>query len=167
MSFKRIHTKAKAAADILEAITKYPLMFIGGLMIIIVLIGTFFRQVLHNPLLWTDELARYLMIWMALVASSIALKQREHVGIKIIIQRMPRRLRKVIVFVTKLFMAYFLYILTVEGVAAALRARSQVSPALRITMFWPLLSVPLAGFFTLLQLILQMIIDLTGEEEVS
>ncbi len=142
-------------------------MFIGGLMIIIVLIGTFFRQVLQNPLLWTDELARYLMIWMALIASSIALKQREHVGIKIIIQRMPTRLRKVIVFVTKLFMAYFLYILTVEGVAAALRARSQISPALRITMFWPLLSVPLAGFFTLLQLILQMIIDLTGEEEVS
>jgi TRAP-type C4-dicarboxylate transport system permease small subunit len=40
-------------------------------------------------------------------------------------------------------------------------ARNQLSPALRISMYWPLLSVPAMGLFTSIQLILQMIIDIT------
>lgn len=163
---KTIHRKARQGADLLETLTKYPLILIGGMMILIVLMGTFFRYILNNPLLWTDELARYLMIWMALIAASISIKRREHVGIKLIINRLPPLLQKIVTFITQIFMAYFLYILTREGYMAALRARTQISPALKITMFWPLLSVPLAGFFCLIQLILQMIIDLTrrGEE---
>lgn len=159
-----IHNKAKQGADLVEALTKYPLILMGGVMILIVLLGTFFRYVVNNPLLWTDELARYLMIWMALIAASISIKRREHVGMKLLIQRLPPLLQKTITFVTQLFIAYFLYILTREGYMAALRARSQISPALKITMFWPLLAVPLAGFFCLVQLILQMIIDLTKRE---
>jgi len=154
---------ARKTSDIIEKITAGPLIIIGGLMVIIVLTGTFFRYVLNNPLLWTEEAARYLMIWMALIAASISLKRREHVGIKILVNRLNPKVKKIVVLITKLFMAYFLYILIKEGFQMVLGARTQISPALRIPMSWPLLSVPLAGFFTLLQLILQIIIDITEE----
>jgi len=152
-------------ADMLEKIIAVPLIIIGFLMVVVVLIGTFWRYVLRNPFIWTEELARYLMIWMALVAASISLKRREHVGLKLIINRVPQPAKKITVIITQLFMLLFLYYLTKEGFAMAERAKLQNSPALNISMFWPLLSVPIAGLLTGIQLILQMIIDLTVEEE--
>ncbi len=156
-----LNNMAKKASNVLEKVTAVPLIIMTGLMVIIVLMGTFFRYVLNDPLLWTEEAARYLMVWMALIAASISLKRREHIGIDMVINRLKPGLKKVIVLIVKLLIAYFLYILTREGITMALKARSQISPALKISMFWPLLSVPLAGITTLIQLILQIIIDLT------
>lgn len=156
-----LNSITKKSSDILEKITAIPLTFIGGMMVVVVLVGTFYRYVLKSPLGWTEEAARYSMIWMALIASSIALKRREHIGINMFINKMPTRVRKVVVLIRDLFIAYFLYILMVEGFTMAVGAKSQVSPALNITMFWPLLSIPLTGLLCLLQLIMRTIIDWT------
>ncbi|MGM0420997.1 MAG: TRAP transporter small permease [Bacillota bacterium] len=162
---KTLHSTAVKISNILERVTAYPLILIGGAMVVVVLVGTFWRYVLRSPFLWTEELARYLMIWMALIAASISLKEREHVGIRLVIDKVPERPRKIIRFITQIFMLLFLYYLTREGFTMAGRGASQSSPALGISMFWPLLAVPLAGLFTGLQLILQMVIDMTAKEE--
>ena len=43
-------------------------------MTITVIIQVFFRFVIQSPLRWTEELARYLMIWLVLMASAIAMR---------------------------------------------------------------------------------------------
>ncbi len=156
-----LNSITKKSSDLLEKITAIPLTFIGGVMVLVVLIGTFFRYVLNSPLGWTEEAARYSMIWMALIASSIALKNREHIGINMFINKVPSKIRRYIILIRDSFIAYFLYILIVEGYTMALGASNQVSPALNITMFWPLLSIPLTGLLCLLQLIMRVIIDWT------
>lgn len=115
--------------DILERITAIPLMFAGGLMVVVVLVGTFWRYVLNDPILWTEEAARYLMIWMALIAASISMKRHEHLGVEILINRLPVKARKAMQLVTSLFVAYFLYVLTVQGTIMVWDARAQISPA--------------------------------------
>jgi len=152
---------AKKASNILEKITAVPLMIVGGAMVLVVLVGTISRYAFNSPLLWTEEAARYLMIWMALVGASITLKRREHVGIEIVINKFKPKIRVIIKLIRDLFILYFLYILINEGIIMAIEAKDQLSPALRISMFWPLLSVPVMGIFTGLQLILQMVIDVT------
>lgn len=136
-------------------------MIVGGAMVLVVLIGTISRYVFNSPLLWTEEAARYLMIWMALVGASITLKRREHVGIEIVINKFRPEIRVIIKLIRDFLILYFLYILIKQGSIMALEAKDQLSPALRISMFWPLLSVPAMGVFTGLQLILQMVIDVT------
>lgn len=157
-----INATAVSISKVLEKITAVPLVIIGGLMLGVVLIGTFWRYVLNDPILWTEEAARYLMIWMALIAASIAMARREHVSMKLIVNRFPVLIRRITETLTSLAVAYFLYILTREGILMVISARSQVSPALGISMAWPLLSVPLSGALTLVQLILVLVIDWTG-----
>jgi len=156
-----INKWARKISNIVEKITAIPLMVIGGAMVLVVLVGTLWRYAFNDPLLWTEEAARYLMIWMALVGASITLKRREHVGIEIVVNKFKPKIRKIIRVVINLFILYFLYILIIHGYKMAAGARSQLSPALRISMYWPLLSVPAMGVFTSIQLILQMIIDIT------
>jgi len=162
---QRINSLARKTADIVEKITAYPLIVLGGAMVVVVLAGTFWRYVLNDPLLWTEEGARYLMIWVVLIGASVTMRHREHVRINVIFNLFPDKAKIAIRLITNIFMGYFLYILMVYGWQMALRSQVQVSPALGISMFWPILAVPLTGLFCLVQLILQVIIDLTGGEE--
>ena len=158
---QKINKKAKKAADILEKITAFPLIIVGGAMFFIVILGTFYRYVLNSSLLWAETAARYLMIWMALVAASISLKRREHIGVEFLVNKLKPSIKKVVKLITNLFILYFLYVLLKEGWILAVNSKSQTSFALNMSMFWPLLSVPVAAFFTILQLLIQIIIDLT------
>lgn len=162
---EQINSLARKTADILEKITAFPLIIMGGAMVLVVLAGTFWRYALNNPLLWTEEGARYLMVWVVLIGASITMRHREHVRISVIVNFLPEKARLFFRLITNLFMAYFLYILTVYGWQMALRSQVQTSPALGISMFWPILAVPLTGVFCLAQLILQIIIDFTGGED--
>jgi TRAP-type C4-dicarboxylate transport system permease small subunit len=155
----KVNILARKLSDFIEKITAIPLMTIGGAMVMVVLVGTISRYIFNNPLLWTEEAARYLMIWMALVGASITLKRREHVGIEFVVNKFNPKVQLIIKFISDILILYFLYILTKRGFIMALEARPQVSPALKISMFWPLLSVPVMGFLTSIQLILRMIID--------
>jgi len=158
---EKINKKAKKLADLLEKVTAIPLIIVGGVMFSIVIIGTFYRYVLNSPLLWAETAARYLMIWLALVAASISLKRREHIGVEFFVKKLKPGFRKIVKLITNLFILYFLYILLKEGWILALKSKSQTSFALNMSMFWPLLSVPVSAFFTIIQLILQMIVDIT------
>jgi TRAP-type C4-dicarboxylate transport system permease small subunit len=104
------------------------------------------------------------MIWMALVAASISMKRHEHVGVGFILERLPMPIGRAVKILTDLAVAFFLVVLTYQGWIMALDARVQVSPALGIPMFWPLLSVPISGFFMLVQLVLRMAANLMHRE---
>ena len=159
---RKLNSLAISTSNVLEKVTAIPLIIIGGLMFGVVLVGTFWRYVLNDPILWTEEAARYLMIWMALIAASISMKRREHVSMNLLINPLPTIIKRIVGTMTSLAVAFFLWILTREGISMVLSARSQISPALGISMFWPLLSVPLSGMLMLAQLFLVLVIDWTG-----
>lgn len=166
-SLEQIHNVVLRTSDVVEKITAVPLMIIGASMVFVVLVGTFWRYILNDPILWTEEAARYLMIWMALVGASISMKRREHLGVRFIIQRFPFRLQKITQLISSALMAYFLYFLVWEGWILAWDARLQVSPALGFPMFWPLLSVPVSAVLMLLQLLLVVVADFTDPNPVQ
>lgn len=61
------------------------------LMVLLVLdvwLGVMVRYFVDFPLTFTEEAARYLMIWMALLAVSIGIARREHIGVLILFDRL-------------------------------------------------------------------------------
>ncbi len=54
---------------------------LGGI-VVIILSQVFSRYVLGKPLIWAEELATYLLIWLGFVAASAAYKLRRHIAIQ-------------------------------------------------------------------------------------
>jgi len=50
-----------------------------------------FRYFLASPLTWSDELARYLFIWCAFLGWIVAARRRTHLGVDILVTRLPTR----------------------------------------------------------------------------
>jgi len=156
---KNIFEKLDSFADILVTITMYVVMFLTALMVVTVLTGVLFRYVIRDPLGWTEELARYLMIWAALLAVSVGIRKREHVGIQLLVKKLPLKLGRVIILLVNIMVMIFLLVLTVRGYSMAVKGFRQLSLALGISMFWPLMAIPISGALAIIQQLI-LIIDI-------
>jgi len=141
----------------LAKITVFIVITLAAIMVLTVLVGVFFRYVLRNSLGWTEELARYLMIWMALLSVSIGIKDKEHVGLQLLIRNIPIKYAKAVNLIVNGVVLFFLIVLSYRGLTVAFRGSSQLSLGLGMSMLWPLLSIPVAGLLAIIQQIIQII----------
>ncbi len=152
----------------IERLAAYPCIFATGAMTVVVILGVLFRYVLQSPLSWSEEVARYLMIWAASLAISIGVMRREHLGITFLISRIPPSAQKYVAILVNLAVLWFLWILTKFGYYMALEGQTQLSPVLakyRINMMWALSAIPVAGALAIIQTALQIVIDLFRRKE--
>ena len=56
-------------------------------------LGVISRQI-NRPIAWTDEMAQYLMVWTALTGWIIASRNRVHIRITVLLDRLPAKLRQ-------------------------------------------------------------------------
>ncbi len=153
--FKKLETTGRTIEKILLPF----IILLGILMVVVVSYGVFTRYVLNNPPRWTEELARYLMIWMALLATSICQRRDEHVYITFIIERLPRFLQKTLSILAKLAILFFFYIVFSQGIELVLNARQQVSTSMGISMLYPLSIIPIAALINMSQVFLQVLLE--------
>lgn len=147
-------------ASAIERVSLFVSVAFGGSMVVIVIAGVIARYAMRNPFAWTEEASRFLMIWMVLLGMSVVTRNRENLCVEFLVIKLPVFLQRIIKFINEVLVMVFLYILVVEGFKMAVNAKVQIVPSLGITMFYPLLCIPIGGMLTMIQLGLQMLIDL-------
>lgn len=158
-------SRLSATATVIERLTMVPLMVAGAAMVVVVAAGTFWRYVLGDPLLWTEEAARYLMIWIALIGASVCIRHGEHIRVEMLVRMLPALARKAVDMVVALLILAFLGVLVWVGGGMAQDAMRQTSPALGIPMAVPLAVIPISGGLMAVNLLLRMAMVLTGERQ--
>lgn len=135
----------------LNKLEEFFIVLFMSIMIINVSLGVFYRYVLNNPLTWTEELARYLMIWFAFIGMSLALKEEMHVGISIFIDLLPTKLKIVVKVLGNILIMVFLLFLLRYSINHLRIVRIQTSPALGIKMIWAYISVTIGAVLMILE----------------
>lgn len=136
--------------------------FCVALMVVLVLdvwLGIMARYVLPFRLTFTEELARYLMIWMALLAVSSGFAYREHIGVMFIFDRFPLSMKKwmALAFDVVAF-AFFAYLL-IYGIGFVERGFGRFTMIFGVPKGYPYIGVPLAAALACIQLVLVAIRD--------
>jgi TRAP-type C4-dicarboxylate transport system permease small subunit len=122
-----------------------------GVMTLVVLAQVVFRYVFLRPLPWSEELARYLMVWIVCLASSEAYAEGNHIGVGMIVDALKPSLRKIMILIVHLAVSVLMLILIYQGFRLSFLVRDQLSPAMEISMTWPYLAVPVGASLTLIQ----------------
>jgi TRAP-type C4-dicarboxylate transport system permease small subunit len=135
-----LFTRAERALDFL-AVLLFLLMF-GVIVLQITL-----RYVFNHPLVWTDELAQYLFVWVSFLGWTMAMRKRIHIGINVVADRLPpgarRALHALWCFATIVFASILLFV----GAAITYRNGDVQMVSLDFA-FWPVyLAVPTAALF--------------------
>ncbi|MGI6557652.1 MAG: TRAP transporter small permease [Limnochordia bacterium] len=120
---------------------------------VVVLIGVFCRYVLASSLPWTEELARYLLVWIGFLAAPIALRRGAHVGMQFIKLMLPRRLQYWTSLMSSIMVLVFLGFVFVQGLNLLAGVSGQLSPAMSLPMAWAYAAIPIGCFFMALEML--------------
>lgn len=101
------------------------------------------RYLLGAALTWSEEFARYGLVWITFLGAGIALKRRAHMGVQAIVEIFSPGARKTVQFFTIFAVMVFLVIATLKGTELALFNMKQYSPAMGLPMGFVYLAIPL------------------------
>jgi TRAP-type C4-dicarboxylate transport system permease small subunit len=127
------------------------IFFLSAAMLVVVLAQVLFRYVLSQPLPWSEELARYLMIWVACLAASEAYAKGSHVGVDLVIRKLKPKLRKGAALLIHLLVIGLMGVVAYYGFKLSFAVHSQLSPAMEVPMTYPYLAVPVGAALILIQ----------------
>ncbi len=136
----------------LRKLSMAALVVIGTVMSVIVLLQIVFRFLVHVPFPWSEELARYLMIWMGMLGAFVALREGRHIGVSLFVDRLPPAWGSKLMVLVQLATMAFLGIVAKQGFSLALFNSSQLSPAMQIPMVLPYMAVPVGSSLMILEL---------------
>ena len=124
-----------------------------GTLVLDVVWGVVTRYLIGEQAKWTEELARFLLIWVSMLGGALAFRRREHLGIDFLIGTMDTDARTSMHKFKQAIVCFGAIAVFLYGgcriVWDALVAQ-QTTPALGLKMGYVYSAVPLAGIFILL-----------------
>lgn len=124
------------------------LILIMAILVVDVVWQVLARYIVKSPSSYTDELARYLLIWVGLLGSAYAMGKKKHLAIDILPSKLTGRPRVVLdAFINILVIAFAFLVLVIGGVRLVYITLNlnQISPALGIPLGYIYLVLPLSG----------------------
>ena len=92
------------------------------------------RYVFNNPTSWSEELARYLFVWITFLGAAVVIRKRRHVDVTVLTDRLPPGAAKVVYLVSDAAVLFMLGALTWAGAGLAIMAHRQLSAAMDLPM---------------------------------
>jgi tripartite ATP-independent transporter DctM subunit len=125
--------------------------------IVILFAGVVSRYVVHRPLVWSDELASILFLWLAMLGSAVAFRRGEHMRMTAVVASLAAPRRAFFDTVGTAAALAFLLLIVWPATDYAYEESYITTPALQIANIWRAAALPvgvgLMALFALLRLL--------------
>ena len=107
------------------------------------------RYVFEAPLSWSEELARFILLWLAMLSAAYGFKIKTHFALMFIVNRTSFKFRIYIYFYVTLIVSVFLIIFIYYSFIFVMGVNGHLAPALQIPMEIPYSSTIVGGILML------------------
>ncbi|MBQ4436383.1 MAG: TRAP transporter small permease [Lachnospiraceae bacterium] len=120
------------------------------------------RFILKVPLPWSEEIARYMFLWLTWVGAAYATKERKHVRIDIIYEKLPEAGKKVCTVISTIIWIVFLGIMVYLSfrLTRSVASGGQIAVGSGIPMWIPYASIPVGMGLMLFRLLQNSVKDI-------
>jgi TRAP-type C4-dicarboxylate transport system permease small subunit len=137
-----------------DRVAKFICMCLYGAMTIVIFIQICGRYVLPVPYSWTEELARYLMIWGAFIGASSLIRTGENIGVDFFIEKLPVKWKNMLYNgIEIIILLSIIYVLKIALSVLPGLGLYQTSPSLGISIFWAYFGMLIGLCLVVLQLL--------------
>ncbi|WP_431855984.1 TRAP transporter large permease subunit [Azospirillum sp.] len=110
--------------------------------IVILFAGVVARYVFHAPLVWSDELASILFLWLSMLGAVVALRRGEHMRMTGLVSRVGPQARALLETLAITAPVAFLALILHHAADYAMEEQYIVTPALEISNAWRAAALP-------------------------
>ena len=127
-------------------LTKVAVVVLLFVMLGATLAGVFFRYVLNDALTWSEEVARYSMVWLSLLGGGLVFREGGHVAVDLLLTHLPsRHLRLAVTLLAQALVIAVLAVVLWQGVILMGRGQYMTTAALRLPMYLPYAAMPVGA----------------------
>jgi TRAP-type C4-dicarboxylate transport system permease small subunit len=142
---------------------EYLLFGLGFTMTVVVAVQVFCRYVLNQSLFWSEELARYLLVWLSFLGASVAYRRQAHPGIDVLYARLPAAWQRITATTVHLASLSLFAVMIFFGYRFAYFVRLQISPALYLPKWIVFSIIPISGCILMVHGINFLLQEYAGE----
>ena len=137
--------------DFIRKLTKIMVIVSFIIMILSVFSQVIARYVFNNSFRWSEELARFLQVWLILLCSAMCLRKESHIVADYVTHNLRYSVKRILKLYTYFFIIVYLSYLTFYGFKIVSIISTQYSPALGLPMDIVYLAVPIGGIAMLIE----------------
>jgi TRAP-type C4-dicarboxylate transport system permease small subunit len=130
-----------------------------GIIAALVIAAVFFRYVLSDPLIWTEEFIVIVFTWMLFIGLSSAFRQRMHIRIDALLIVLPRSGRTVLGVLAVAVTATTLVALVWFGTEQTLIMLGTQTPMMRISAGWAVSALPVGAALSCIHILRHALCD--------
>jgi TRAP-type C4-dicarboxylate transport system permease small subunit len=119
-------------------------------MVLVILAQVIFRYVLNLSLAWTEEVGRYLFVWVCLFGASLGYRYGQHSGYETVVAALPPALGRWVTSAVDGLVALFSVVLVVSSRELIEAGMGQLTPATELRIAYIYYAFPLSAMVTLL-----------------
>lgn len=136
---RKLHDRLIAAVQIFSGA-------LSLLMLAVIVLGVFYRYVVDDALVWYDEFAGYILVWLTMYGSVVALARRKHIGFETLVEQLPPRIRHAAELFGHLCVLAFSLVLVVYGWQLIREMHGETAVSLPwVQMSWVYSVMPVSG----------------------
>jgi TRAP-type C4-dicarboxylate transport system permease small subunit len=157
-------------ASLDDVVLRWEGLALAGLIAImtaIVFAQVVFRYLLAIPLVWSEELARYLFVWVTMIGSAMAVRQGLHYGLDILVKPLPRGMAALAGLLGSAIIAAIAITLVWQGVKESAGATRHFASSMDISMAWFYSALPIGGLLMLWHLAARMLASGIGASPIA
>lgn len=149
----------KKISDFLNQVCCVIVVIVGIIMTASLVWGVFTRFVLKNPAIFTEEIARFCLIWLAFIGSSIAMKRKELTSFRVLVDRLPQRGQILMEIIGTILLMTYLVIFLKSGNDAMGIFERQKASVTKIPLIYPAMGLYIGACVMMVHAVLQLMVQ--------
>jgi TRAP-type C4-dicarboxylate transport system permease small subunit len=128
------------------------------MLFLVIMVAIIFLQIVSRTLIgssfyWTEEMARFMMIWVIFLGAGFAFQYGAHISIESLVDRFSDGLKKTVQVLILLLSISFFLVMFVKGIELTSKTMVQLSPSLNIPMGYVYCVIPISAILQILNMI--------------
>lgn len=130
-------------ANFLEIIALIAFIFL----IFLTFLQVLSRYVFQTPITFSEEMGRFLFIWISFLGAAIVMKHDKHIRLDLLHEKVSPNVRSIIDILVFLLIFAFSALVFVQSIKLVSMTTRQIAPVSRIPMSYIYLNIPISAFF--------------------
>ncbi len=138
------------ALDGLVRVLRLVIVLQAAAIFVIAVLAVIARYVFGGAVSWSEEVPRYLLIWISFLGAAICVDRKEHIAFDILYSRLPRRPRAVLRWAIDLLILAFGFVMFWWGIVFVEDFGGDLMETLPFKNYWYYVVMPISGLLIML-----------------
>ena len=133
------------AVDLVSALLRVVILLMASAIFVIIVLTVITRYGFNSVLSWSEEVPRYLLIWISFLGAAICVDLKDHIAFDYLYKRFPRLLRATVQLLINAAIFGFGWIMLVYGIRFVEAFGGDFMESIPFTNVWYYTAMPVSG----------------------